>query len=188
MFLPLHGAHQAHNALLALAAAEALLRQGGALDGALVEAAFAAADSPGRLELVRRSPTVLVDAAHNPAGAQALADALEEAFEFERLVGVVAILDDKDAEHILSVLEPVLDEVVVTRSTSPRAREVDDLAAVAEEVFGEDRVHRADRLDDAVARAVDLAEQGVGGSPTGAGVLVTGSITLVAEARILFGR
>jgi dihydrofolate synthase/folylpolyglutamate synthase len=188
VFLPLHGAHQAHNALLALAAAEALLRDGGALDAGVVEAAFAAMDSPGRLELVRTSPTVLVDAAHNPAGAEALAATIEEAFGFERLVGVVGVLEDKDAEHLLAVLEPVLDEVVVTRSTSPRARDVDELAQVAVEVFGEDRVHRADRLDDAIALAVDLAEQGVAGSPTGAGVLVTGSITVVAEARILFGR
>lgn len=188
VFLPLHGAHQAHNALLALAATEALLRSGGALDAGVVEAAFAAADSPGRLELVRRSPTVLVDAAHNPAGAEALAAALTEAFEFERLVGVVGILADKDAEHMLALLEPVLDEVVVTRSTSPRAREVAELAALAAEVFGPDRVHTAERVDDAISLAVDLAEQGVGGSPTGAGVLVTGSITLVAEARILFGR
>jgi len=188
VFLPLHGAHQAHNALLALAAAEALLRDGGALDAGVVEAAFAAMDSPGRLELVRTSPTVLVDAAHNPAGAESLAATIEEAFGFERLVGVVGVLEDKDAEHLLAVLEPVLDEVVVTRSTSPRARDVDELAQVAVEVFGEDRVHRADRLDDAIALAVDLAEQGVAGSPTGAGVLVTGSITVVAEARILFGR
>ena len=188
VFLPLHGEHQAHNALLALAATEVLLRGGGTLDAGVVEAALGGIDSPGRLELVRRSPTVLVDAAHNPAGAEALAAALEEAFEFERLVGVVGILQDKDAEHILALLEPVLDEVVVTASTSARARPVDELAAVAVDVFGEDRVHTAERLDDAVARAVDLAEQGTGGSPTGAGVLVTGSITLVAEARILFGR
>ncbi len=188
VFLPLHGPHQAHNALLALAATEALLRGGGALDGDVVEAAFGDADSPGRLELVRSSPTVLVDAAHNPAGAEALAAAIVDAFAFERLVGVVGILADKDAEHMLSVLEPVLDEIVVTRPASPRALPVDALAAIADDVFGADRLHVAERLDDALALAVDLAEQGVGGSPTGAGVLVTGSITLVAEARTLFGR
>ena len=188
VFLPLHGPHQAHNALLALAATEALLRGGGALDGATVEAAFGDVDSPGRLELVRSSPTVLVDAAHNPAGAEALAAAIADAFAFERLVGVVGILADKDAEHMLSVLEPVLDEIVVTRSASVRALPVDALAEIAGEVFGQDRVHVVERLDDALALAVDLTEQGVGGSPTGAGVLVTGSITLVAEARTLLGR
>ncbi len=188
VFLPLHGPHQAHNALLALAATEALLRGGGALDGDVVEAALRDADSPGRLELVRSSPTVLVDAAHNPAGAEALAAAIVDAFAFERLVGVVGILADKDAEHMLSVLEPVLDEIVVTRPASPRALPVDALAEIAGDVFGTDRLHVAERLDDALALAVDLAEQGVGGSPTGAGVLVTGSITLVAEARTLLGR
>ncbi|KGM12841.1 bifunctional folylpolyglutamate synthase/dihydrofolate synthase [Cellulomonas bogoriensis] len=187
VFVPLHGEHQARNVLLALAACEALLRDGGALGAGAVETALGTLDSPGRLELVRSSPTVLVDAAHNPAGAQALAAAMEEAFTFERLVGVVGVLDDKDAEQILAPLEPLLDEVVVTRSGSPRSYGVEELAEVAVEVFGEDRVHTAERLDEALARAVDLAEGATTGSPTGAGVLVTGSITVVAEARVLLG-
>lgn len=188
VFVPLHGEHQAHNAVLALSAVEAMLRGVGALDAAPVEAAFADAHSPGRLEVVRTSPTVIVDAAHNPHGAEATVAALSEAFAFERLVGVVAILADKDAEQILAALEPALDEIVVTRSSSERALDVAELAEVAADVFGEDRVHTAERLDEAIARAADLAEQGTGGSPTGAGVLVTGSITVVAEARILLGR
>jgi len=188
VFLPLHGLHQARNALLALAATELLMRGGSALAGDIVEVAMADVDSPGRLEVVRRSPTVLVDAAHNPAGAEALVAAMEEAFAFERLVGVVGILEDKNAEHILSVLEPLLDEIVVTRSSSVRALDVSVLGELAVEVFGEDRVYVAERLDDALTQAVDLAESAVLGSPTGAGVLVTGSITVVAEARILIGR
>ena len=188
VFLPLHGAHQARNGLVALAAAEAVLRDGGALGAGPVEAAFAGMDSPGRLELVRRSPTVLVDAAHNPAGVDALAEAVGEAFAFARVVGVVGVLEDKDAEAILAGLEPLLDEVVVTRSSSPRAVDVDELARVAEDVFGPDRVHVAERLDAAVTLAAELAEGGAEGSPTGAGVLVTGSVTLAAEARTLFGR
>ncbi|MDO8107311.1 folylpolyglutamate synthase/dihydrofolate synthase family protein [Isoptericola sp. b441] len=188
VFLPLHGEHQAHNAVLALTAVESMLRGVGALVAGPVEAAFADVSSPGRLELVRSSPAVLVDAAHNPHGAEALAAAVREAFTFERLVGVVGVLADKDAEQILAALEPLMDDVVVTRSSSERALDVADLAEVATDVFGEDRVHAVDRLDEAIARATDLAEQGVSGSPTGAGVLVTGSITLVAEARTLFGR
>lgn len=188
VFLPLHGEHQAHNALLALSAAELLLRGGGTLAGDVVEAAFADVDSPGRLELVRSSPTVLVDAAHNPAGAAALAAAIDEAFTFERLVGVVGILDDKDAEHMLSVLEPLLHDVVITRSASPRAMDVTELAQVAVDVFGEDRVHPVERLDEAIGRAVDLAEAGLSGPATGGGVVVTGSVTLAAEARTLLGR
>lgn len=185
VFLPLHGEHQAHNALAALAAVEALIAGGGALDGSVVEAAFADVDSPGRLELVRSSPTVLVDGAHNPAGAEALVAAVEEAFHFQRVVGVVGVMADKDPENILAVLEPVLAEVVVTRASNPRAMEVDDLAEVAIDVFGEDRVHVRERLDDAVTLAADLAEQEV---DRGAAVLVTGSIFLVAEARVLTGR
>src|SRR5665811_2352971 len=188
VFLPLHGLHQARNALLALAATELLMRGGSALAGDVVEVAMADVDSPGRLEVVRRSPTVLVDAAHNPAGAEALVAAIQEAFDFERLVGVVGILEDKNAEHILSVLEPLLDEIVVTRSSSARALDVSVLGELAVEVFGEDRVYVAERLDEALTRAVDLAESAVLGSPTGAGVLVTGSITVVAEARVLIGR
>jgi dihydrofolate synthase/folylpolyglutamate synthase len=188
IFLPLHGPHQAHNALLALSAAEILLRGGGTLAPGIVEAAMGDVDSPGRLEAVRTSPTVLVDAAHNPAGAEALVEAMQEAFAFERLVGVVGILTDKNAEHILSVLEPLLDEIVITRSASPRAYDVQTLAEIATDVFGEDRVHIAERLDRALALAVDLAEATLVGSLTGGGVLVTGSITLVAEARMLMRR
>ncbi|RMI13605.1 bifunctional folylpolyglutamate synthase/dihydrofolate synthase [Cellulomonas triticagri] len=185
VFLPLHGEHQAHNALAALAATEALMAGGGALQAGIVEAAFADVDSPGRLELVRSSPTVLVDGAHNPAGAQALVDAVEEAFAFQRIVGVVGVMADKDPESILAVLEPSLAEVVITRASNPRAMEIEDLAEVAVEVFGEDRVHVRERLDDAVTLAADLAERDV---ERGAAVLVTGSIVLVAEARVLMGR
>jgi len=188
VFLPLHGAHQAQNALLALTAVEAMLKERGALSGELVEVAFADMHSPGRLEVVRSSPIVLVDAAHNPHGIDALVAGVQEAFSFERLVGVVGILQDKDAEAILSGLEPLLDEIVVTRSGSMRAYEVDELAEIAREVFGEDRVHSSERLDEAIALAVELSESAAEGSPTGAGVLVTGSVTMAAEARTLFGR
>jgi dihydrofolate synthase/folylpolyglutamate synthase len=188
IFLPLHGAHQARNAACALAAAEAFLGAGSqqapdGLDRDLVRAAFAAVDSPGRLEVVRRSPTVLVDAAHNPAGAAVLADAVREAFTFTRLVGVVGILADKDAEGILDALEPVLDEVVVTASSSPRSTAVAELAELAEEIFGADRVHVASRLDDALDAAIGLVEAG---GAIGGGVLATGSITLAADVRTLF--
>ncbi|SDC66817.1 dihydrofolate synthase / folylpolyglutamate synthase [Sanguibacter gelidistatuariae] len=188
IYLPLYGAHQAHNALLALAATEALVSGGRALDGDIVGAAFAAADSPGRLEVVRSSPTIVLDAAHNGAGAQVLVDAIEESFEFTRLIGVVGILEDKDAETILSLLEPILAEVVVTQSSSARSHDVDDLEEIAAEIFGEDRVHSAPRLDDAIDVAAGLAEnEDTTGVGTGTGVLVTGSVVLVAEARMLLG-
>ena len=185
VFLPLHGAFQAHNALLALVAVEAFLTGGAALDGDVVGAAFADVTSPGRLEVVRSSPTVIVDGAHNPAGVEALVTSLEEAFAFQRVVGVVGVMADKDPEGILSVLEPVLAEVVVTRAPTARALDPQDLAEVAIDVFGEDRVHVVERLDEAVDLAASLAESEV---ERGAAVLVTGSIVLVAEARILLGR
>jgi dihydrofolate synthase/folylpolyglutamate synthase len=183
------GAHQSHNAAVALAAVEAFLGGGhaerGPLDADVVRSGFAKVSSPGRLEVVRRSPTVVVDAAHNPAGARATAEAIQESFGFTRLVGVFAAMADKDVRGMLEALEPVLAEVVVTQVGSPRAMPADDLAAVAVEVFGADRVEVTPRLDQAIDDAVTLAEEE--GDLGGAGVLVTGSIVTVAEARALLG-
>lgn len=185
VFLPLHGEHQAHNLAVALAAVEAFIGDGAQpLSNEVVREAMADLTSPARLELARRSPAVLVDAAHNPAGAEALVGAVEEAFDFTYLVGVVGVLADKDAGGILDVLEPLLDEVVVTRSTSPRSTPVGALAEIAQDVFGEDRVHVEERLDNAIVVAADRAE--AEGGQTG-GVLVTGSVTVAAEARLLLG-
>jgi dihydrofolate synthase / folylpolyglutamate synthase len=188
IFVPLHGEHQASNAACAVAAVEAFVGNGRQeLDVDAVRAAFATVSSPGRLEVVRRSPTVLLDGAHNAAGAKALAAALTDAFAFESIVAVIAVLADKDAAGLLSELEPVVDSVVVTTNGSPRAMTADALAAVALDVFGEDRVEVAGRLDDAIDVAVATAE-----SETrlgGAGVVVTGSIVTVGEARhLLRGR
>lgn len=187
IFLPLHGAHQAQNAVVALAAVEAFLGAGGEtgiIDLDTVRQAFATVSSPGRLEALRSAPTVLVDAAHNPAGAAATVAALGESFSFRRLVGVVGVLGEKDVHGILAALEPALDEIVVTENSSPRRLPVDDLAALAVEVFGADRVAVEPRLDDAIETAVQLAEEGedhLGGS----GVLVTGSVVTAGEARTL---
>jgi dihydrofolate synthase/folylpolyglutamate synthase len=185
IFVPLYGEHQAHNALLALAAVEALLADGGApqaLDAATVEAGFGTVTSPGRLEAVRTSPMILVDAAHNPHGIDALAEALSEAFAFSSLVGVVGILGDKDAEGILAGLEPVLDHVVITTVGSPRSLPAEELGPVAVREFGEDRVTVVPKLPDAIDTAVAIAERD---DDMGAGVLIVGSVMLVAEARIL---
>ncbi len=185
IFLPLFGEHQAHNAAVALAAVEAFLGGVGALDVEIVREAFAATTSPGRLEVLRRGPTVVVDAAHNPHGAQALARAVEDSFDFAHLVGVVGVLTDKDALGILTALEPVLDTVVLTQPSSARALDVDALAALAVEVFSDDRVFVEPELPDALDRAMGLAEQA--GAYAGAGVLVTGSVVLVGDTRRLLG-
>ena len=185
LFLPLHGAHQAHNTVLALAAVEAFLGGGEQrLDPEVVRAGLAAVASPGRLEIVRRSPTVIVDAAHNTAGALALRNALEDSFNFARMVGVVAILKDKPATEMLEILEPVLDHVVVTRTTSPRAMRPDELGELAADIFGEDRVTVVHELPDALDVAAGLADEGGGVS---GGVLATGSVTTAAEVRMLLG-
>jgi dihydrofolate synthase/folylpolyglutamate synthase len=187
VFIPLFGAHQAHNAVVALAATEAFVGGGAlALDADSVREGFASVTSPGRLEIVRRGPTVIIDAAHNPAGATALADALAEAFAFTHLVGVVAVLADKDAEGILRALEPVLDEIVVTQNDSPRHLDADTLAALATSIYGEDRVTVRRRFADGLDDGIRLAEEA--DTYAASGVIVTGSVVTAGQARVLLAR
>ncbi|AUS80008.1 bifunctional folylpolyglutamate synthase/dihydrofolate synthase [Actinoalloteichus sp. AHMU CJ021] len=192
IFLPLHGAHQARNAAMALAIAEAFFGAGPErqLDVEAVREGFAAVSSPGRLEPVRSAPTVLVDAAHNPHGAGALAEAVTAEFAFRRLVGVVGVMDDKDATGILQALEPVLEHVVITQTSSPRAMSAERLAAQAEEIFGSEAVTVQPALDVAVETAIGLAEEvSEPDEPVaGGGVLVTGSVVTAGEARALLGK
>lgn len=186
VFLPLHGAHQAHNAAVALAAVETFI---GAkqLDADVVREAFAQVTSPGRLEVVRRGPTVLLDAAHNPHGIEATVAAVSEEFAFSPLIGVVAIMADKDAEQILRGLEPIMAHIICTQNTSERCLPAGELAELADDVFGSDRISQVDRLDDAIERAITMAESADGYEDAiGSGaVLVTGSVVTVGEARTL---
>ncbi|RST16711.1 bifunctional folylpolyglutamate synthase/dihydrofolate synthase [Streptomyces sp. WAC05374] len=190
IFLPLYGAHQAHNAAVALAAVEAFFGVGAqearTLDVERIRQAFASVVSPGRLEVVRRSPTVVLDAAHNPAGARATAEGISEAFGFSRLVGVVATSGDKDVRGLLEAFEPIFAEIVVTQNSTHRAMDADELAAIAVEVFGDERVVVEPRLPDALEAAITLAEEEA--EFAGAGVLVTGSVMTVGEARLLLGK
>jgi dihydrofolate synthase/folylpolyglutamate synthase len=192
IFLPLHGEHQAHNAVVALAAVEAFFGAGAdrQLDVDTVRAGFAAVTSPGRLERMRTAPTVFVDAAHNPAGAAALALALQQEFDFRYLVGVVAVMADKDVDGILIALEPVFDQIVVTHNGSPRALDVETLALRAEERFGPERVVTAATLPDAIETATALVEESgsEGERFGGAGVVITGSVVTAGAARTLFGK
>jgi dihydrofolate synthase / folylpolyglutamate synthase len=190
VFLPLFGAHQAQNAATALAAVEAFLGAGaatGTIDVETVRGAFAAVRSPGRLERVRTSPTVLVDAAHNPAGMAATVDAIRESFDFTRLVGVVGVVHGKDVAGMLTALEEVCAELVVTQNSSPRAMPADELGALAVDVFGADRVSVSPRLPEALTEAIELAEAGPDDALGGSGVLVTGSVITAGEARTLMG-
>jgi dihydrofolate synthase/folylpolyglutamate synthase len=191
LFLPLFGAHQAQNAATALAAVEAFLGAGagtGPIDQETVRAAFAAVRSPGRLERVRTSPTVLIDAAHNPAGMAATVAAVRESFDFTRLIGVVGCVRGKDVAGILAALEDICAELVVTQNSSPRALPADELGAIAVDVFGADRVSVSPRLADALESAVELAEAGPDDALGGSGVLVTGSVITAGEARTLLAR
>ncbi|WP_422746207.1 bifunctional tetrahydrofolate synthase/dihydrofolate synthase [Mycobacterium sp. WMMD1722] len=192
IFLPLHGEHQAHNAVLALAAVEAFFGAGAQrqLDVEAVRAGFAAVTSPGRLERMRSAPTVFIDAAHNPAGAAALADAVQSEFDFRYLVGVVSVMAGKDVDGILAALEPVFDQIVVTHNGSPRALDVEVLAMRAEERFGQDRVLTAATLADAIETATALVEEAGsdGEGLSGAGMVITGSVVTAGAARTLFGR
>jgi dihydrofolate synthase/folylpolyglutamate synthase len=190
IFLPLHGEHQAQNAVLALAAVEAFLGAGTAkqLDPDVVREGFADVSSPGRLERIRSAPAILLDSAHNPHGMAATVKALEEEFAFRHLVVVVAVLADKDAEALLELLEPVTAHIVVTRNSSIRAMPLDTLADLAAEVFGEDRVSVAENMPAAIEEAVVLAEADMQGEQSGVGVLITGSVVTVADARRLLKR
>ncbi|WP_020522309.1 bifunctional folylpolyglutamate synthase/dihydrofolate synthase [Catelliglobosispora koreensis] len=190
IFVPLHGPHQAQNAAVALAAVEAFLGAGPnkQLDVELVREGFAGTSSPGRLEKVRTAPTILVDAAHNPHGMAATAKALTEEFAFERLVAVVAILGDKDVHGVLEQLEPVAVHIVCTRNSSPRAMPAEELGEIAIEIFGPDRVTVEPELPDAIGAAVGLAESDVELNYSGIGVLITGSVVTVADARKLLRR
>ncbi|MEP6981356.1 MAG: cyanophycin synthetase, partial [Nakamurella sp.] len=138
------------------------------------------------------APTMLIDAAHNPDGASALAAALADEFAFSHLVGVVAVMADKDATGILTALADTLDEVVVTQNSSPRAMPAADLAEVAITVFGEERVHLADALPAALNLARELASARTGSDDDtvgpGSGVLITGSVVTAGDARELAGR
>ena len=189
VFLPLYGAHQSQNAATALAAVEAFLGDQ-ALDADLVRDAFGRMTSPGRLEIIRRSPMILLDAAHNPHGAAAAADALDDSFAFSPLIGVIGVMSDKEYEGVLAAFEPHLAHVVVTQNSTARALPAAELAATAREVFGADRVTVAPRLADAIDEATALAEGGdSGGSSIGSGaVLVTGSVVTVGEARAMLRR
>ncbi|WP_084963007.1 bifunctional folylpolyglutamate synthase/dihydrofolate synthase [Thermoactinospora rubra] len=183
VYLPLYGAHQASNAVCALAAVEALTGGDEPLDVDLVRQAFATASSPGRLEVVRRGPTVVIDAAHNPGGMQATLEGLHESFDFTKVIGVVAVMRDKDVETLLELLEPVLAEIVVTTNSSPRSMPAEELGGLAEGFFGEERVHVVPRLDDALDRGIAIAD--AEGEFSGTGVLVTGSVVTAGDARLL---
>ncbi len=183
IYLPLHGAHQAANAAVAIATVEAFV--GVKLDEELVRTAFANVSSPGRLEILHRDPTVIVDAAHNPHGADALADTIRNEFDFESIFCVLGILGEKDVKGVLKALEPVVDRLIVTKSESPRALPVAELFAEAVQVFGNDRVFKEDDLNSAITYAMEQATLINQVSDGVSAVLVTGSVVTAGAARVI---
>ncbi|MEY4639761.1 MAG: hypothetical protein RLY13_759, partial [Actinomycetota bacterium] len=175
--LPVHGEYQAQNAALAVAAVEAFLGGGGQrIMDDVVRAAFSDFSSPGRLQIIDRDPLTILDAAHNEDGAKSLAKALKDSFGAPYAVGVVSILAEKNARALLEILDEVLVEIVITQSESPRAIPAEELAQIAGEVFGTDRVHLAEKPLTALAEAAKLLP------PTlGSAIVVTGSVTLVGQ-------
>lgn len=185
IFLPLHGKHQGANAATALAAVEAFFG-GQELDPESVQVGFAAVTSPGRCETVFHDPTVILDAAHNPHGAKALAETLESEFTFDEIIGVIAAFADKDVEGILKELEPVLNSIIVTASESTRAMPARDLERIANRIFGPDRVIVVENLEEAIKRAIADARRPL--TDDSIGVVITGSVVTVGQSRTILKR
>ncbi len=180
IFLPLHGKHQASNAAAALIAVEAFFGEQD-LDIDAVRAGFANVTSPGRCEVIHRDPTIILDAAHNPHGAKAIAETMQSEFTFDDVTGIVALMADKDALGILQALEPVMNQIIVTTNSSERSMKVSDLNKLAMQVFGADRVFAEETLQAAIDRAVKDAIRPL--SDESLAILITGSVVTVGEAR-----
>lgn len=184
LFLPLHGEHQASNAATALAAVEVFAGEK-KLDDELVRAAFASATSPGRCEIVHRNPTVIIDAAHNPHGAKSLRNTIENEFDFDAIIGIVAPMGDKDTSGILEEFEAIMTTAIITRNSSHRAASIEELAAQAKEIFGGERVLTKESLESAIEAAVTQAKFEVEMNEKSCAVLIAGSVISAGEARAL---
>ncbi len=180
IFLPLHGKHQASNAAAALIAVEAFFGEQD-LDIDAVRAGFANVTSPGRCEIVHRDPTIILDAAHNPHGAKAIAETIQSEFTFDDVTGIVALMADKDALGILQALEPIMNQIIVTTNSAARSMSVKDLEALATQVFGADRVFAQPTLADAIDKAIKDSVRPL--SDESLAILITGSVVTVGEAR-----
>lgn len=177
LFIPILGDYQVENAALAIASVEAFLGGGTlAITDDVIKVAIADASSPGRLQVLTRDPLLVLDAAHNPQGAETLKTAIETVFDTKTFVGVISVLAEKDARSILHILEPALSEIVITQSTSPRAIPLEELADAAVEIFGEHRVRTAFSVAQALEMAAEMVGEGIGDA-----IVVSGSITLIGD-------
>jgi dihydrofolate synthase/folylpolyglutamate synthase len=182
IFLPLHGKHQASNAAAALVAVEAFFGEQ-ELDYEAVLAGFANVQSPGRCEVLHRDPTIIIDAAHNPHGARALTETIQNEFTFDEVIGIFAAMGDKDVQGALVELEKVMDSIIVTKNSSTRSMSVADVESLATKIFGAERVFTAETLDAAIDKAIKDSVRPL--SEETLGILITGSVVTVGEARTI---
>ena len=191
VILPLLGEHQASNAALAVAAIEAFFGAGvddKKLNLEIVEQGLGKVTSPGRLEIIRRGPTVLADVAHNPHGAKSLVNALESEFDFQYLVAIVGMFSDKDANKFLEILQPSINHLIVTQTSHVRAMPVETLHRFASNHFDEDQLDSRPDVASAIEYAIELADNIMGEEESGVGILITGSVYTVSQARALLGK
>ena len=176
LFLPLFGKHQASNAAVALTAVEAFIdRQ---IDHDLVQEAFAEFSSPGRLQILKRNPTIVIDAAHNPAGIRATKQGINESFQFDNLILILAFMGDKDIDQILEELKGFAQIVILTQTKSARALSTKDLEKKVRNISQfANRVEVSDNSEEAIKLATKLANE-VGNS---AGIIALGSVVLAGE-------
>jgi len=171
----LHGRHQAHNAALAIAAVESLFGNGSRpIPDDILSIALGNVTSPGRLQYLAANPPIIVDAAHNPHGAVALAAAIRDVLPFDKVWCVIGVLDDKDARGIIEALDPVVGGFICTQSGSDRAMQANDLSDIVASLVGADRVSAEPTLTAALETASSMC------GPSDA-IMVTGSITLVGD-------
>ena len=181
IFLPLYGDHQGNNAAVALAAVEVFA--GVKLDTELVQDAFSKVSSPGRCEIVYKDPTIIIDAAHNPHGVSAIANTLNTEFDFELVVGVVAVLADKDVAGILKNLSTTLDYLVITENGSTRAMNKDELAKIASQYFKAEQVEIIGDMNSAITYAIEKVALYNQVNDGVAAVVITGSVATAGMAR-----
>ncbi|MCT9820131.1 bifunctional folylpolyglutamate synthase/dihydrofolate synthase [Microbacterium sp. W1N] len=176
LYLPLYGAHQGHNAALAIAAVEALIGGGTQpLTPEIVGEGLAQVTSPGRLQLLGVAPTVLVDAAHNPHGARSLVAALRDSFDFDEWGLVLGVFGDKDADGIVAELSGAAAQVFATEPASERAASADRIADLVEAHGVPVSVHRD------LSEAAEAARAWAASADRRA-VVIAGSVVLAGEA------
>jgi len=185
IFLPLHGKHQSSNAATALAAVEVFAGES-KLSQEVVANAFANVTSPGRCEIISREPTVIIDAAHNPHGAISLKEVLNSEFNFDKIIMIFAAMGDKDISGFLTEISPIIDQVILTRNSSPRCAEINQVSEIASGIFKDAQISTAPQLEEALQeaklKALEMQDHG------SVAILVTGSVATAGEIRSIVKR